>query len=64
MKQSTKNSLVGKIADYFSLNKKFHKYTKIITDPNDTAVISPVEAKVVIIGNIDQNGMLISKNKK
>lgn len=64
MKQSTKNSLVGKIADYFGLNKKFHEYTKIITDPKDNAVISPVEAKVVHIGNIDRNGMLISKNNK
>ncbi len=64
MKQSTKNSLVGKIADYFGLNKKFHEYEKIITEPKDTAVISPVEAKVVHIGNIDSKGMLISKNNK
>ena len=64
MKLSTKNSLVGKIADYFGLNKKFHEYEKIITEPKDTAVISPVEAKVMHIGNIDQKGMLISKNNK
>ena len=64
MKLSTKNSLVGKIADYFGLNKKFHEYEKIITEPKDTALISPVEAKVMHIGNIDQKGMLISKNNK
>jgi len=64
MKLSTKNSLVGKIADYFGLNKKFHEYVKIITEPKGTALISPVEAKVMHIGNIDPKGMLISKNNK
>jgi len=64
MKQSTKNTLVGKIADYFGLNNKFHEYEKIITEPKDTAVISPVEAKVMHIGNINPKGMLISKNNK
>jgi len=64
MKQSTNNSLVGKIADYLGLNNKFHEYAKIITEPKDTAVISPVEAKVMHIGNIDPKGMLISKNNK
>lgn len=64
MKQSTKNSLVGKIADYFGMNKNFHEYTKILIEPEDTAVISPVEAKVVNIGSIDRNGVLKSKNNK
>ncbi len=64
MKLSTKNSLVGKIADYLGLNKNFHEYTKTNIDTNDTAVISPVEAKVMHIGNIDPKGMLISKNNK
>ena len=64
MRQSTKNTFIGKIADYFGLNKKFHEYTKIITEPKDNKVISPVEAKVVHIGNIDRNGTLLSKNKK
>ncbi len=64
MKQSTKNSLVGKIADYLGLNNKFHEYTKIITELKDNAIISPVEAKVMHIGNIDSKGMLISKNNK
>jgi len=64
MKLSTKNSFVGKIAAHFGLNKKFHEYVKIITEPKGTALISPVEAKVMHIGNIDPKGMLISKNNK
>jgi len=64
MKQSTKNSVVGKIADYLGLNNKFHKYTEIITDPKETAIISPVEAKVMHIGKIDSKGILITKNNR
>ena len=64
MKLSTKNSLTGIIADKLGLNKNFNQYQKIITDPNDPALISPVEAKVVHIGDIDKNGLLISKHNK
>ncbi|OQX76332.1 MAG: hypothetical protein B6D64_10045 [Bacteroidetes bacterium 4484_276] len=64
MKISTKNSLVGRIADNIGLNKKFHQYEKISIDPNDKALISPVEARVVHIGNIDNEGALISKRNK
>lgn len=64
MKRSTKNSLLGKIADTLGINKKFHEYSEITFDPDDTAVISPVEAKVMKIGNINSSGMLISKNNK
>ena len=64
MKLSTKNSLLGRIADNVGLNKNFHRYQKISTDPNDNALISPVEGKVVHIGNIDNDGMLISKRNK
>ena len=62
MKLSTKNSLAGRIADYVGLNKKFHQYEKISIDPNDSALISPVEGRVVHIGNIDKKGVLISKH--
>ena len=61
MKLSTKNSLAGRIADYIGLNKKFHQYEKISIDPNDSALISPVEGKVVHIGAINEKGTLISK---
>ena len=64
MKLSTKNSLLGKIADNLGINKKFNKYSEITIDPFDTAIISPVEAKVIKIGSISSSGMLISKNNK
>jgi phosphatidylserine decarboxylase len=64
MKLSTKNSLLGKIADNLGINKKFNEYSEISVDPNDNAVISPVEAKVMKIGNINKSGILISKNNK
>jgi len=61
---STKNSLLGKIADNLGLNKNFNEYTKVEIDPDDSAVISPVEAKVIKIGDINSSGILISKNDK
>jgi len=61
---STKNSLLGKTADNLGINKKFNEYSEISVDPNDTAAVSPVEAKVMKIGNIDRSGMLISKNNR
>ena len=64
MKLSTKNSLVGRIADNIGLNKKFHQYQKIDIDPNSNALISPVEGKIVHIGDIDETGTLISKYNK
>ena len=64
MKLSTKNSLFGRIADYVGLNKNFHQYQKIDVGPDDSALISPVEGRVVHIGNIDENGVLISKHNK
>ena len=64
MKLSTKNSLVGRIADNVGLNEKFHQYQKINVDLYDNALISPVEGKVVHIGNIDNEGKLISKRDR
>lgn len=64
MQLSTKNSLIGRIADNIGLNEKFHRYKKIYTNPNDNALISPVEGRVVHIGNINNEGMLISKRNK
>lgn len=62
MTLSTKQTLLGKIADSIGLNKTFHQYNEIDIDPNDTALISPVEGKVVHIGNINKEGVLISKH--
>ncbi len=64
MKLSTKNSLIGRIADHVGLNEKFHRYKEISIDPYDKALISPVEGRVVHIGNIDNEGVLISKRNK
>ncbi len=64
MEQATNNSLVGRIADILGLNKKFHQYKDINIDLQDKALISPVEGKVVHIGNIDKDGILISKFNK
>jgi len=63
MKLSTRNTLLGRIADKLGLNKTFIEYTKVDIDPADTALISPVEAKVMKIGNINSEGFIISKNK-
>lgn len=64
MKLSTRNSMLGKIADKFGVNNKFSRYTEITVDYSDSAIISPVEAKVMKVGRINPNGMLISKNNK
>jgi len=64
MEKATNNSLVGRIADILGLNKKFHQYRDINIDPQDKALISPVEGKVVHIGNINSDGILISKFNK
>ncbi|RPI73424.1 MAG: phosphatidylserine decarboxylase [Ignavibacteriales bacterium] len=61
---STRNSILGKIADNLGLNKNFNKYTKVEFDPDDSAVISPVEAKVIKIGDINSDGILLSKKDK
>ena len=55
---------MGKIADKLKINKRFNEQTEIFFDPDDAAVISPVEAKVMHIGSISENGSLITKNGK
>jgi len=64
MKLSTNNSLIGKISDSLGINKKFHQYKETNIDPMEKALISPVEGKIAHIGNINADGMLISKNNK
>jgi len=64
MNQETNNSIIGVIADSLGLNKKFHHYKKTNIDPLDMALISPAEGKVVHIGNINDDGILISKYNK
>ena len=64
MNQATNNSIIGVIADSLGLNKKFHHYKETNTDPLDMALISPAEGKVVHIGDINDNGILILKHNK
>ena len=64
MEQATNNSLFGRIADILGMNKKFHQYREIDVDLQDKALISPVEGKVVHIGKINSDGILISKFDK
>ncbi len=64
MNQATNNSIIGKIADSLGLNKKFHRYKETNIDPLDMALISPAEGKVVHIGEINDDGILISKYNK
>ncbi|MBN1300676.1 MAG: phosphatidylserine decarboxylase [Melioribacteraceae bacterium] len=61
---STRNTLVGKLADKLGLTKNFNKYTEVKFDPNDNVFISPVEAKVMKVGDINSEGLLVSKNGK
>jgi len=64
MEQATNNSLIGKIADSLGINKQFHHYKETNIDPLDRALISPAEGKVVHIGNVDNDGIIISKHNK
>ena len=64
MEHATNNSLFGRIADVLGMNEKFHQYREINIDQQDKALISPVEGKVVHIGKINKDGILISKFNK
>jgi len=64
MEQVTNNSFIGKIADCLGLYKKFHQYKETNIDPQDKALISPVEGKVVYIGDIYNDGIIFSKHNK
>ncbi len=59
----TRKSLVGKLFDKLRLNERFHKYETIYFNKN-SKVISPVEATVAFLGDIDDAGNIISKNNK
>lgn len=65
MNKATNNSFLGVIADSLGINKKFHLYKETKIDLLDMALISPAEGKIVHIGNVDNDGIIISKyNKK
>jgi phosphatidylserine decarboxylase precursor len=64
MNFSTKNTLIGRIADYLGINKKFYRYQKDNINYNSDIVISPIEAVLVEFGRINDDGKIISKSKK
>jgi phosphatidylserine decarboxylase precursor len=64
MDYSTKNTPLGRIADYLGINKKFHKYREDDVDPDSGAVVSPVEATLVEFGEIKDKGKILSKSGK
>lgn len=64
MNFSTKNTLIGKIADYLGINKKFYKYQKDNINRDFNLITSPVEATVVDFGRVGKKGELTSKYKK
>ena len=64
MKVSTRNSWVGRVFDYFGFNEKFHEYCDVGCDSDKSVVVSPVEARVVCVGDIGDEGEIVSKNGK
>jgi len=61
---STKTSVVGKVVSTLGMNKKFHKYSNDYFENNPNFIISPVDAKLVAMGNIKEGGKIISKWNK
>ncbi len=55
---------MGRMADVLGLNKKFHQYLETPVNPQDRALISPVDGTVEHVGSIHDEGVLISKNNK
>ena len=64
MNYSTKNTLIGRIADYFGLNNKFHRYQEDCINHDSDMMMSPVEAVLVDFGRINNDGKIVSKSKK
>jgi phosphatidylserine decarboxylase len=61
---STKISLIGKVASKLGVNNKFHKYEQDYIKDDNRFFISPVDAKVVAMGDIKEDGVIISKSNK
>jgi len=61
---STRTSIIGKVAGKLGVNKKFHKYQNDSIEHDFNFIISPVDAKLVAFGSIKNDGIIISKSKK
>ncbi|MBT3297900.1 phosphatidylserine decarboxylase [archaeon] len=64
MKISTANTLLGKLCDITRINQKFHQYQPVIIESRDNQIVSPVEATVNHIGDISEEGVLLTKRNK
>lgn len=61
---STRTSIMGFVVSKLGVNKKFHKFKDDYIDNDMNSIISPVDAKVVALGNIKNGGRIISKSNK
>jgi len=61
MDYSTRRTLIERVADFVGLNSRFHKYQENEIDWDDSVFVSPVEARLVYIGEIKRGGRLVSK---
>jgi len=64
MDYSTKYTVVGRVADYLGINKKFHRYQDDNINYDPGLVVSPVEAVLVDFGRIKDSGKITSKSRK
>ncbi|MBT3298267.1 phosphatidylserine decarboxylase [archaeon] len=64
MKISTASTILGKLCDITRINKKFHQYQPVIIESKDNQIISPVEATINHVGNISEEGILLTKQNK
>lgn len=64
MDYSTKESFVEKIADFFGINDKFHRYGEDKIDYDKKFIISPVEATLTYSNRIEKNKRMMLKSKK
>jgi len=61
---STTPTLLEKLANLTKINQRFHKYQEDEINQDNSTFISPVQAKLIYQGKINQNNDLISKFNK
>ncbi len=64
MDYSTKRSFIEKIADFFGINDKFHRYREDKINYDKKFIISPVEATLTYSNRIEKNKRMMLKSKK
>lgn len=61
---STKKSILMRIYNFIGLNNRFHKIQDDKINYDEDLIISPVEAKLVAEGKINETSEIISKSKR